>query len=249
MKLFGLFGKKSREKQSGKAETEAGAAREEQGKQAEEIGEQTDAAIQGAYSGMRTEVTDFDGRVLFVAKLMDLHRNTAQIYQYSESMLSPEDSPVRVRIRGFNDNEKKAVHMEGVITPKPEYIWQVNELIVTKLTNERAFFRLNTDLDATLTAFNGIQSEEKTCKLLNISVGGALIGSEDKFRKGNKFMLRVKLLEDRPPSVMLCQVLRVVEKEESQFEYGCQFLGMTEDEQKKITQNIFEAQGQQKYGS
>ena len=245
MKLFGLFRKKSREDQSGKSGEEVSAAKEDQSEEAEEAG----ANIQGTYSGMRTEVTDFDGRVLFVAKLMDLKKNTAQLYQYSESMLSPEDAPVRVRIRGYNDNEKKAVYMEGVITPRPDHVWQVDELIVTKLTNERAFFRLNTDLDATLTAFNGVQTEERTCKLLNISVGGALIGSEDRYRRGSKFMLKVKLLEERPPSVMLCQVLRVTEKEESQFEYGCQFLGMSEDEQKKITQNIFEAQGQKKYGS
>lgn len=249
MKLFGLFRKKSREDQSGKAEEEASAAREDQSEEAEEVEEETAANMQGVYSGMRTEVTDFDGRVLFVAKLMDLRKNTAQLYQYSESMLSSEDVPVRVRIRGYNDSEKKAVYMEGVITPRPDHVWQVDELTVTKLTNERAFFRLNTDLDATITAFNGVQTEERTCKLLNISVGGALIGSEDRYRRGNKFMLRVKLLEERPPSIMLCQVLRVIEKEESQFEYGCQFLGMSEDEQKKITQNIFEAQGQKKYGS
>lgn len=41
---------------------------------------------------------------------------------------------------------------------------------------------------------------------------------------------------------MLCQVLRIVEKEEEEFEYGCQFLEMIEEDQKAITQNIFAAQ-------
>lgn len=231
MKLFDLFGKKSRRKQSEKSEEAASTASEQ------------------VYSGMRTEVTDFDGRMLFVAKLTSLWKDTAQLYQYSESQLSPESEPTRVRIRGYNDKERKAVYMEGVISPKPDYIWQVEELIVLKLTNERAFFRLDTDLDATITTFSGFQAGEKDCKLLNISVGGARIGSEDRYEEGDKFMLKVKLLEDRPVSTMYCQVLRVIEKEESKFEYGCQFLEMTEEDQEKITRNIFAAQTQKRRGS
>lgn len=231
MKLFDWFGRKSKSKQSEKSEETASTASFE------------------VYSGMRTEVTDFDGRMLFVAKLMNLWRDTAQLYQYSESELSPESDPVRVRIRGYNDSERKAVYMEGVITPKPDHIWQVDELIVTKLTNERAFFRLDTDLDATITTFIGLQAGEKDCKLLNISVGGARIGSEDKYEEGDKFMLKVKLLADRPVSTMFCQVLRVIEKDDSKFEYGCQFLEMTEEDQEKITRNIFAAQTQKRRGS
>ena len=52
-------------------------------------------------------------------------------------------------------------------------------------------------------------------------------------------MLKVKLLEDRPLSVMLCQVLRVIEKGADNFVYGCQFLELTEEEKEKILQNIF----------
>ena len=52
-------------------------------------------------------------------------------------------------------------------------------------------------------------------------------------------MLKVKLLEDRPLSVMLCQVLRVIEKGADNFVYGCRFLELTEEEQEKILQNIF----------
>ena len=41
---------------------------------------------------------------------------------------------------------------------------------------------------------------------------------------------------------MLCQVLRIIEREKAEFEYGCQFLEMTEEDQRAITQNIFVAQ-------
>ena len=87
---------------------------------------------------------------------------------------------------------------------------------------------------------------EKPCKLLNISVGGARVRSEYQYHEGDKFLLKVRLLEDRPESAMFCQVLRVIAKENEQFEYGCQFLELTEEDQEKIMQNIFAAQRQKR---
>ena len=45
---------------------------------------------------------------------------------------------------------------------------------------------------------------------------------------------------------MFCQVLRVIAKEDSEFEYGCQFLELNESDQEKITQNIFAVQRKQR---
>ena len=41
---------------------------------------------------------------------------------------------------------------------------------------------------------------------------------------------------------MFSQVMRVIEKDGENFEYGCRFLEMTDDDQEKISQNIFAAQ-------
>ena len=59
---------------------------------------------------------------------------------------------------------------------------------------------------------------------------------------GDKFLLKVKLLEDRPASAMFCQVLRVIEPKEGPVQYGCQFLELNETDQDRITENIFAAQ-------
>lgn len=80
MKLFDLFGKK------------AGAPPKEIENEEDEL---------QIYSGMRVEVTTMDGRMLFVAKLMDLHGNQAELHQYSEADLSQEE-PFPVRIRGYS---------------------------------------------------------------------------------------------------------------------------------------------------
>lgn len=72
---------------------------------------------------------------------------------------------------------------------------------------------------------------ERPCTLLNISVGGACVSSEYEYHEGEKFLLKVKLIEDRPESAMFCQVLRVIEKDRQKYEYGCQFLELTEEDQ------------------
>ena len=48
---------------------------------------------------------------------------------------------------------------------------------------------------------------------------------------------------------MFAQIVRVVEKEEGTFEYGCQFLELTDADQGQITQNIFAVQRQKRGGS
>ena len=136
--------------------------------------------------------------------------------------------------------------MEGIITPGPKHIWQVEELTIVRVGNDRAFFRLTTNLDATATMFSGLAMGEKPCKLLNISVGGASVSSEYRYHEGDKFLLKVRLLEDRPESVMFSQIVRVVEKDGGKFEYGCRFLELTEADQEQITRNIFAAQRQKR---
>ena len=231
MGIFNLFGKRTKEQPPQKNDR-AG--------EAEEL---------DIYSGIRVEVTTAEGRLLFVAKLLGLHGDKAELHLYSESEIGEDTEPLHAKIRGYSDHERKAVCMEGVITPGPQHIWQVEELTVVRTGNDRAFFRLDTNLDATATMFSGLSMGEKPCKLLNISVGGASVSSECRYHEGDKFLLKVRLLEDRPESAMFAQIVRVIEKEGTPIEYGCQFLELTEADQEKITRNIFAAQRQKRGGT
>lgn len=189
---------------------------------------------------MRVEVTTHTGQILFVAKLLGLHGNKAELHQYSESEITKDVESIHVRIRGYSDYERKAVYMEGVITPGPKHIWQVEELTVLRVGNDRAFFRLDTNLDATATMFSGLAMGERPCKLLNIGVGGASVGSEYRYHEGDKFLLKVRLLEDRPESAVFTRIVRIIEEDDGKFEYGCRFIELTDQDQ--ITRNIFAAQ-------
>ena len=73
-----------------------------------------------------------EGRLLFVAKLLGLHDDKAELHQYSESDKFQEGESIHVRIRGYSDHDRKAVYMEGRISPMPHHIWQVEELTVAQ---------------------------------------------------------------------------------------------------------------------
>ena len=51
-------------------------------------------------------------------------------------------------------------------------------------------------------------------------------------------------MDNGPESAIYSEVKRVIEKDYGEFEYGCQFLELRDDDQEKITKNIFDAQCQ-----
>ena len=195
-----------------------------------------------SYAYMRVEVTSLDGRLLFTAKFARPEGNTAELFQDSIASISRDTEPLRVHIRGYHSDSKKAVYMEGTISPMPVPVWKVDDLVVDHVGNDRTFFRLEMNINARVTKFGGQDNGEYLCKLLNISVGGARISTLQRFWEGDRLLLNVQLSEGGGNSAIFCKVLRVIEKKDSPFEYGCQFLELTEADQDKITQNIFDLQ-------
>lgn len=55
------------------------------------------------YSGMRVEVTTDAGEILFVAKLLGLHGDKAELHQYSESEIAQDIGTIHARIRGYSE--------------------------------------------------------------------------------------------------------------------------------------------------
>ena len=196
------------------------------------------------YSQMRGEVTSRDGQVLFVGKLIHPQETTAELYPYSESEPPGSEAPIPVRIRGYHDNGRKAVYMEGVIALQPEQYWKAEELKVVKVVNDRAFFRVDVNVAATATTFGDEGAVVQPCKLVNISVGGACVACSRRYWEGDRFQLNVQLQEDQEPSIILCEVLRILEKADSSYSYtyGCCFREMSETEEGKIAQSIFAIQ-------
>ena len=225
MGLFGLFGKSPKQREEEESQRRA---REE------------DLEI---YSGMRVEVTSDDGRMFLVAVLTGLRGDRAQLRPATEGgMLTPLEEPALVTLRGYSSKENKAVIMKCTVRSGGKNFWQAEHLSLIKRSNDRAFFRMGISIPGRLVIMGRADAQAEECRLLNISVGGAGVRSVHRYYEGDKFLLKVRLLEDRPESVMFSQVVRVIEKEDGTFEYGCRFLELTEDDESQITRNIFAAQ-------
>ncbi len=220
MGIFGFFEKKTEARRKG----------------AEEEGSELDA-----YAGIRVEVTTTDGYMLFAARISEVEGSSVKLCQLSGTDPGGESGPIRVRIRGYSSSDKTAVCMEGLIMPVSEDEWKAEDIVVTRTGNDRAYFRLDIDLDAVV-ATSGGGVGERNCKLRNISLGGACIISDYKVEKDEMILLKVRLAGDAPESSIFCRALRVTEKGEDGYEYGCQFLGLNEEDQKRITQMILETQ-------
>ena len=145
-------------------------------------------------------------------------------------------------LRGYSSIYGKAVILEGTIRPGVNGLWQVEHIVLVKRGNDRAFFRVDTSIDAGVTPMGSFSSKEEPCKVLNISVGGACVGSKLRHNVGDKFILSVKLLPELEPSMMFCQVLRILERKVDYFEYGCQFLRLSSSDEDQILQIIFDIQ-------
>lgn len=195
------------------------------------------------YANMQVEVTSLDGQLLFVARFMYPEGTTASLYQVSESALPSDTKPVQAHIRGYHTTSKKAIYMEGLISPRGAPIWRVENLVVDHVGNDRSFFRLDLNTNASITKFGGQDAgDEFPCKMLNISVGGTRIAATQRFYEGDRLLLHVRLPEATSSSVIFCRVLRIIERTDSLFEYGCQFMELTEADEDRITQSIFAVQ-------
>lgn len=220
MKLFQLFGK------SAKREPVL------------EPGRELPLEDRGVYPGMRVEVMDMDSHLLFIAKLMDIQKDSAKLHEYLESAVSFEEEEMKIRIRGYSDIAKKAIYLEGTLKQADDGIWPVEGLAFIKSGNDRAFSRVNTNIDGSMVIGEKAGAEEEPCKLLNISVGGAYIRAEPALELGERFLLKVKLGPNRDTSLIFSEVCRIVEREDEVFEYGCRFVGLDEDDREQILRSL-----------
>ena len=222
MGLFGLFGKSPEQR-----EEEASMRRAE----AEDL---------EIYSGMRVEVTSNDGRIFLAAKLTSLRGDRAQLLPLTEgNLLTRTEEPIPVMIRGFSSRENKAVLMEASVRLSPNKAWQVEHITLVKRGNDRAFFRMDTNVTATITPMIRFGGAGERCKLVNVSVGGVCLGCQARHNIGDKFRLEARLLPVQAPLDLGCQILRILERKHDYFEYGCRFLDLSEADENRILQIIF----------
>lgn len=192
------------------------------------------------YSGMRVEVTSGDGRVFLVARLLDLRGDRAQLEPGADgSLITRSDEPMKVTMRGYSSIQNRAVSLEGTIRPGGGKLWQAEHLELVDRAENRAHIRVNTALEGefTLAGRPGVPKERVEIK--NMGMGGVCIEAQARRDVGDKLLLRVNGLLELEEEELTCQVLRIDMRKPGRFEYGCRFLELGEETERRLFRAMY----------
>lgn len=192
------------------------------------------------YSGMRVEVTSGDGRIFLVAKLLELRGDRALMEPGADgSLMTRLDEPLNVTLRGYSSKENRTVVMEGTVRLAPNKLWQVEHLALVEQREQRANLRVQTNMDANFVLSDRPSVPEEHCRVLNMGMGGLCIGTQARRDVGDKLLLRVEALLELDGIVLSCQILRIDTRKPGYFEYGCRFVGLTEDTERRLFRAMY----------
>lgn len=192
--------------------------------------------------GMHVEVTDVANKLIAIGQIIDIQKDIVTLHIKDSLATELMEESTVIMLRGFSRVDKKAVHLEGSATQKDEKTWIVHSVKLHKILNDRAFYRLDTATDATVTVFSGAHAGEYSCSLTNISIGGAAIETTQEFHIADTFLLRARVNPDYGEFIMFCSVKRKSSGTDGIFRYGCQFVELSEEDQTRLAREIFNVQ-------
>lgn len=193
------------------------------------------------YSGMRVEATSEDGRVFFVARMLELRGDRAQLEPGADgSLMTRSDEPVRVTLRGYSSKEGRAVSMEGDVRVGAGKLWQVENLALLDSQSEhRANVRVEIDLTGGFTVDGRPGVPEESCRVENMGMGGVCFSTQARRDVGDKLRLRLEGLLELGGVPLTCQILRIDARKAGRFVYGCRFLDVDEEMERRLFRAMY----------
>ena len=223
-----------------------------------------------SFSGMRVEVLGGQQVLFFVAALFVSSTGISELRQMSQlspgfeyilanwaetvrrtaagksGKVDPDRTPIPVHLRGYDEEQNKAIHLSGGIYRLEGSAWRVEQLRHERSENDRAFYRQSTDSRGTAVMIGQVgkpsSSTTAQCDIVNISAGGVCIRSRMLYPLGARLMLRFELIPGQTMPPLLCQVLRVTPGQYTGYEYGCKFINLTKAQEDHLAQAIIELQ-------
>lgn len=198
------------------------------------------------YSGMKVEVLTPANALIFVGRLRVLGADLLELRSESESYLPRALYNQSVKLRVFQ-KDGATFTLNGTVSQNNRQFWRVEKLRYLQNNELRSFFRQNAGVSGWVYPLLTAKGQKFSCKVLDISAGGARILTEKLFQLDATFKLEVSLLPDEEPFSLTCRVTRtlvrvVTASPMKKFEYGCQFMEVPPREQQRLLQSIFTLQ-------
>lgn len=193
------------------------------------------------YSGMRVEVTSGDSRIFLVARLLELRGDRAQLEPGADgSLMTRTDEPMKVTLRGYSSKDGRAVSMEGTLRMSAGKLWQVENLaLIDHQAEQRANVRVETDITGGFTLAGRPGVPEENCRIRNMGMGGVCLGSQARRDVGDKIHLRMDRLLELDGVLLPCQILRIDNRKPGYFEYGCRFVDLNEEVERRLFRAMY----------
>lgn len=222
MKLFGLFSKHAKDRP------------------AQPPAQADDPQELEVYSGMRVEVTSGDSRIFLVARLLELRGDRAQLEPGADgSLMTRSDEPMKVTLRGYSSKEGRAVSMEGTIRMGAGKLWQLENLALVDRAENRANVRIETSISGGFTVDARPGIPEENCTVRNMGMGGVCLSAQARRDVGDKLHLRVDRLLELDGTFLTCQILRIDARRPGYFEYGCRFVDVDEETERRLFRAMY----------
>lgn len=195
------------------------------------------------YNGMKVEVMTPANALLFVGRIRLLKGNQVDILGETGGFLPRGLYNQRVKLRCFQ-RDGDTFTLNGSVGPNDPKFWRIERLQSLQSSENRNFFRLNIGVDGYVRSASG---EKFSCKVLDVSAGGARIVTAKLFQLESTFQLEAVLLPTEEPFTLNCRVKRTAVRAQpgsptKKFDYGCQFVDVPPREQERLLQVIFTLQ-------
>ena len=204
-----------------------------------------DGIQEGAYG----EILANSGELLFRGRIKAVEENGLTLAPAGESALPAAPNGSVVRLRCQMKNGQVALYT-GELTLGSRIFWKIRNLAGGPIENRREFFRQPVATEAYAMVMDHSDGSADgvgvpvNCTIQDISGGGIRLRCDSSVQVGDHLMVAdVLLLEDQEPFYLGCKVLRIIESEGGQ-SYGCQFEGLSEEEQTRLINEVYALQRQ-----
>ena len=198
------------------------------------------------YSGMTVEVLTPTNVLIFLGKLRVLNHEALELRAESGGFLPRAIYNQQVKIQGIQKNGQRFI-LNGAVGPNGPKFWRIERLRTLQSYENRNFFRQAIGADGWVYPITTSQGQRFSCKVLDISAGGARVVTRKLFQLQSTFQLEVALLPEEQPYNLTCMVKRILPHSKPgnpgrRFEYGCQFIDVPPREQERMVQDVFTLQ-------
>lgn len=195
------------------------------------------------YSGMQVEVLAPAGAPICKGRIRLLTDNQLDLFGESGGYLPRALYNQPVSLRCFQKDGQSFL-LNGTVAANSRKFWRIEKLQYPQNAEKRSFFRQNVNAEAFVRASSG---QRFPCKVLDISGGGVRVVTEKLFHLDSKIQLEATLLPTEAPFSIPCLIKRINVRSQpaspvKKFEYGCQFVDVSQREQERLFQSIFALQ-------